>query len=175
MEHSLAFEEVRPWRTTALVATAVAVTELVVLVVVGVALLGEPLAAKAKDAAIERSQPQAAAAKPEPKPAAVQPASVAEPKLARGETAVLVLNGNGRSGAAAEASLRVRERGYLVGSTGNAPRSDYVRSVVMYRAGFEAEARRFARDLKIAVVGPLDGMAPRELMGAHVALILGAG
>ena len=172
MEHSLALEEIRPWRTTALVATAVAVTELVVLVVVGVALLGEPLAARAKDAAIERSLPKAAA---KPKAATVQATTAAEPTLARGETAVLVLNGNGQTGAAAEASTRVRAHGYLVGSTGNASRSDYARSVVMYRAGFEAEARRFAKDMKIAIVGPLDGMAPRELMGAHVALILGAG
>ena len=129
-------------------------------------LLGEPLAEKAQDAAIERALPAA------PKAAVERPA-VGAPKLGRGETAVLVLNGNGRSGAAAEAAERVRARGYVVGGTGNASRSDHTRSVVMYRAGFEAEARRFAQDLKIKVVGPLDGMAPRELMGAHVALILG--
>lgn len=170
MEHSLAFEEIRPWRTTAVVASAVAIVELVVIVVAGVALLGPPLAGRAQAAATDRALPRAT----KPKPVAAQPAGVAAPKLERGETAVLVLNGNGLSGAAAEAAQRVRSRGYLVGGTGNASRSDFGRSVVMYRAGFEAEARRFAGDLKIAVVGPLDGLEPSELMGAHVAFVLGA-
>jgi hypothetical protein len=43
----------------------------------------------------------------------------------------------------------------------------------MYRAGHEAEAKRLARDLKVKVVGPLDGMRPAELLGAHVALVVG--
>ena len=168
MDHPLPLDQIRPWRTTAVVASAIALVELVVIVVAGVALLGEPLAAKAQDAAIERSLPAVA------KPAVAKKPKVGAPGLSRAETAVLVLNGNGQSGAAAAAAERVRARGYVVGGTGNASRTDFVRSVVMYHAGFEPEARRFARDLKIKVVGPLDGMAPRELMGAHVAFILGS-
>ena len=171
MEHPLTLDEIRPWRTTALVASTIAVLELAVIVVVGIAVFGEPLAAKAKDAAVERALPPAPqeTARPAPVKRAAEPA----PKLARGETAVLVLNGNGETGAAREAAERVRSRGYLVGGTGNAKRSDHERSLVMYRAGFEAEARRLAADLKIPVVGPLDGMSKADLLGAHVALILG--
>jgi hypothetical protein len=44
----------------------------------------------------------------------------------------------------------------------------------MYRAGFEGEARRLAQDMAIRVVGPLDGMKPGELLGAHVVVVLGA-
>ena len=52
---------------------------------------------------------------------------------------MLVLNGNGISGAAASAGQLVRHKGY-VAAVGNAPRSDYRRSVVMYRPGYGAEA-----------------------------------
>ena len=43
----------------------------------------------------------------------------------------------------------------------------------MYRPGFAAEGRRLARDLGVGVVGPLDGMRPAQLHGAHAVLILG--
>jgi hypothetical protein len=95
------------------------------------------------------------------------------PTLTRAQTSVLVLNGNGRPGAAADAADRVRSIGYTIGSVGNADRTDHTRSLVMYRAGHEAEAKRLARDLKVKVVGPLDGMRPAELLGAHVALVVG--
>jgi len=162
---SYAADSVQPWKTTALVASIVAAVELVVLVAAGVALLGKPLTAHAKSSVVARSAPVAPVVRLPDAPAA---------NLDRADTAVFVLNGNGRSGAAATAAAEVRARGYVVGGTGNAARSDYPRSVVMYRAGFEGEARRFANDLRIKIVGPLDGMAPRELMGAHLALVLGA-
>ena len=44
----------------------------------------------------------------------------------------------------------------------------------MYRPGYRGEAVRLARDLRIRIVGPLDGITARELMGAHVALVVGA-
>jgi hypothetical protein len=167
VDYPLSHDDVRPWKTTALVASLVAAVELIVLVAAGVALLGQPLAAHAKDAAIDRVAP-----------AAARPAPVQEPntsaKLPRAETSVFVLNGNGRSGAAAQEAADVRAHGYVIGGTGNASRSDYPRSVVMYRAGFEGEARRLAHDLAIRVVGPLDGMKPGELLGAHVVVVLGA-
>ena len=43
----------------------------------------------------------------------------------------------------------------------DAPRHDYARSLVMFRPGFAPEARRLARDLKIRIVGPLDGLGPQ--------------
>ena len=35
-------------------------------------------------------------------------------------------------------------------------------------------ALRLARDLRIRIVGPLDGMTVRELLGAHVAVVVGS-
>ncbi|HEY8843074.1 MAG TPA: LytR C-terminal domain-containing protein, partial [Gaiellaceae bacterium] len=88
-------------------------------------------------------------------------------------TSVTVLNGSGLAGAAAAQASRVRARGYLVGEVGNAPRSGYGRSVVMYRAGRRPEAMRLARDLHIRLVSPLDGLHPRDLLGAQLAVVVG--
>ena len=87
---------------------------------------------------------------------------------------MLVLNGNGRTGAAAAEADRARAHGYKIGGIGDAKRTDYSRSIVMYRSGFRPEAARLARDLDIGVVGPLDGMKPRDLLGAHLAVVVGA-
>ena len=88
-----------------------------------------------------------------------RPVPAAQPKLTRAETSVIVLNGNGRSGAAAEGADRVRAFGYTIGTVGNAPRRDVTRTVVMYRNGYRPEALRLAKDLKVKIVGPLDGLA----------------
>jgi hypothetical protein len=45
--------------------------------------------------------------------------------------------------------------------------------VVMYRPGYAAEGARLARDMRVRVVRPLDGMRPSQLLGAHVVLIVG--
>lgn len=159
---------VRPWRTATLVATAVAAFELVLLLILGVALLGQPLSERMRDTAQDRSLGITTSAKPKPK------IGSSVPSLARSETAVIVLNGNGVAGAAHEAASRVESRGYSVGHVGNANRTDFTRSLVMYRPGNRGEALRLARDLRIKIVGPLDGMTARELMGAHVAVVVGA-
>jgi hypothetical protein len=155
----------RPWRTATLVACLVAALELVVLVVLGVALLAEPVAQHVTKAA--ENKVLVPIAKPKPK------AVAGAPKLTRGETSVIVLNGNGRAGAAATAAERVRGIGYTIGTVGNAPRADFTRTLVMYRPGHEAEGKRLARDLRLKIVGPLDGIKPGEMLGAHVALVVG--
>jgi hypothetical protein len=166
VEHSIAFDAVRPWRTAAVVLTLVAVLELAVILVAGVALLAKPMAEKAKEVAVGSAAPEQA--KPRPKPPGAK-----APHLARSETSVLVLNGNGVAGAAGTAAARLRMVGYLVGGVGNAPGAEYPQTLVMYRTGYRGEALRLARDLKLKVVGPLDGVRPKELMGAHLALVLG--
>ena len=164
MEHTL--PQLRsPWRTATLVAVSVAALELVLLVALGVAFLAEPVSRQVTQAAEQQVLAPVA-----PKPAPPKPGA---PELTRGETSVLVLNGNGTPGAAAAGAERVRARGYTIGGVGNATRGDYTRSVVMYRSGYEPEAKRLAHDLGIKVVGPLDGLRPADLLGAHVALVLG--
>jgi hypothetical protein len=151
------------WRTATILASGLAAVELVLLLVIGVALLSKTLSAHAKEAGITRATGIAqVSSRPEPKSA----------KLSRRETSVLVLNGNGIDGAAAAEASRVRARGYSVTATGNAART-YGRSVVMYRPGRRPEAQRLARDLGLPIVGPLDGISLRQLLGAQVVVVLG--
>jgi hypothetical protein len=159
------------WRSAAVVASLVAAVELVLLIVTGSALLlrhGDSTPLRHKTAA------PAAKAHTQTKPAARRSEPVAAPKLARGKVGVMVLNGNGRRGAAATAAARVRHHGYRISSVGNAGRMSYSHSLVMYRRGYEGEGRRLARDLGIRLVGPLDGIRPTQLRGAQALLIIGA-
>jgi hypothetical protein len=162
-----------PWRTAALVAVVVAAAELALLVAVAAgSLLGGPDGARAATTA---KRPQAAApASQKLKPATASKASTAAADLPRRRVSVVVLNGNGRQGAAADASSRIERRGYRISLVGNAPSHDYPRSLVMYRPGFAAEGKRLARDLGIRLVSPLDGMRPGQLHGAHTVVILGS-
>ena len=174
MDHPLPHVDqlIRPWRTATLVAAAIAGVELLLLVVVAGALVARP-----DDGQAHKRQAQAKAVTPAVgKPAAAKPAKqvAAKPALARGKVAVLVLNGNGVQGAAAAEAAKVERRGYRVRAVTNAPRMDFVRSVVMYRAGFAPEAQRLAKDLGIGMVGPLDGIRPRQLQGAHTVVVVGA-
>jgi hypothetical protein len=165
VEHSLPHPR-SPWRTATLVASAVAALELAALVAIGVTQLAKPVAEGVREAAV--AEVLAPVAKPKPAPAA------GAPKLTRAETSVTVLNGNGQSGAAAASAERVQSLGYTIGTVGNAPRTDFTRTIVMYRDGYKAEAARLAKDLNVKIVGPLDGLRPADLLGAHVALVVGA-
>jgi len=156
-----------PWRTATLVASAVAVLELVALVSLGVVLLAKPVSEHVRQAAEAQVL---APVKPRPKRAA----PVGAAKLTRTETSIIILNGNGRDGAAAESADAVRRFGYTIGTVGNAPRSDFTRTLVMYRKGYKAEGIRLAKDLKLKIVGPLDVLRPGAMLGAHVALIVGS-
>ena len=150
-----------PWRTIAVVAAGVATLELLGLVVTGTALLAKPVAQGARAAARRYVT------------APAKPKAPTTPILARRQVRVTVLNGNGIAGAAASTASRVRARGYLVGDVGNAPRMGYGRSVIMYRGGRRPEALRLARDLGIRLVTPLDGLRPRDLLGAQLAVVVG--
>ena len=172
MEHGVSqLELIRPWRRATYIAGTLAAVELLLLLVLGAVVVGpavaDALTGAARDQVFATPKPeQRAVVAPKPKRAVAG--------LPRSRTKVVVLNGNGRTGAAGEAGARVRARGYRIGEVGNADRADYARSIVMFRGGFRGEAERLARDLGIRVVAPLDGMTPRELKGAHTAVILGA-
>jgi hypothetical protein len=166
---------VRPWRTATLVASLVAAIELVLLVVAALLLLAKPLAHSVRrHAEATATAPAAKKAAPVVHRVARSKAKAAKPKLVRSATGVLVLNGNGRSGAASAAAARLDGIGYRIRGKGNAKRQDYATTVVMYRRGSEAEGERLAHDLHVKVVGPLDGLAPSALHGAQLAVVLGA-
>jgi LCP family protein required for cell wall assembly len=86
-----------------------------------------------------------------------------EPALAPKDTSVLVLNGNGVPGIAANTSFELAQRGYATretanGSDANAPTQDYLRSVVYYdsvRKPLHAAAKKLATLLGDADVEPL--------------------
>lgn len=148
--------------------TGVVALQLVLLLAAAGTILGrsqnDALTVSAK-AVTKESKAAPAKAPAKPVPAAALP---------RRKVGVLVLNGNGRTGAAGAAASRVSGRGYKVRAVGNAPTTDYVHSIVMYRPGFKAEGARLARDLGVPIVGPLDGIRPTQMRGAHTVLILGA-
>ena len=148
----------QPWRRSTLVFCVVAVLGLVLLLVVITALMSKPSMAEAKRAPAKHR----AFGHPEPK----------RPTLTRAQTKVLVLNANGITGAAAAEASRARARGYKITRTGNAPLT-LGQSVVLYRPGHRAEAKRLARDEAIPLVGPLDGIKPRQLHGAQLVIVLG--
>lgn len=162
---------IRPWRTAAFVAGAIALVELLMLLVIGGGTLARAVSHRVERAAQHRvrAQAESTAARRLTQHSAKIPAA----KLSRGKTKVLVLNGNGRQGAAAAAAARVQRNGYRIGEVANATRSDYIRSIVMFRPGFAGEGHRFARDLGVSLVTPLDGMRAGRLHGAQLVLILG--
>jgi LytR cell envelope-related transcriptional attenuator len=160
---------VRPWRTAAYIAVAIAAFELLLLLVIGGGRLAGwasdrmELAAQERVLAPQQHTQRLVTRKSAPAPAAKRP---------RAKTVVLVLNGNGRTGAASAAASRVHARGYKIGAVTNAP-SLVPRSIVMYKPGFAGEGRRLGRDLGVRLVTPLDGMRAKELGRAHVVFILG--
>ena len=148
------------WRTRALVLAAVAAAELVVLVIVAAVVVGRMLVGGVETAARERVLTPV-----KPKPAPQQ-------LLERSETSVVVLNGNGVSGAAGTTAAKVKSLDYVVSAVGNAPRTNF-RTMVMYRGKHRREAQRLAKDLRVRLVGPLDGLHAKDLMGAHLAVVVG--
>jgi len=153
------------WRTATIVVTVIAALEFVALAGAGVAIFGNPLASHLGTGTAKAAAPRKhLLSKPLP----------TKPTLARADTVVMVLNGNGQAGAAAAAARRLRTHGYLIGDVGNATRTDYTRTLVMYRRGYAAEGLRLAHDLHVRIVSPLDGMRANRLMGAHLVLVVGA-
>jgi LytR cell envelope-related transcriptional attenuator len=164
-----------PWRRAAIVAAGVAAIELFILVVVAVvfgAKLMTDHAEKAVGAPRATKSSAPAARTGTASEANTTNFAPAEP-LPRRRTSVIVLNGNGLPGAAAVTADRLRRFRYLIAGTGNARRSNFQHSVVMYRPGRRSEAVRLAHDLHVRRVAPLDGLTRKDLRGAHLAVIIG--
>lgn len=171
MDHPLPAPDalVRPWRTAAYVAVAVAAVELLLLLFIGGGKLAGWASGRVQLAAREHVT---APVKQSRVTTMHKPASTPVAKRPRSKTVVLVLNGNGRTGAAASTASRIDARGYKVGAVTNAPEL-VPRSIVMYRPGFAGEGRRLGKDLGVKLVTPLDGMRARDLGRAQVVFILG--
>jgi hypothetical protein len=152
-----------PWRAAALAVGAVALVELAALLVfAGVRLVHV-------HHAIAETSPVATT------PAPVQPPTTpakTHPLQPRAHVSVLVLNGNGIAHAAGTEADRLLAKGYGHTSAADAP-SRYARSLVLFRPGWQTEARRLARDAGIRVVAPLDGRLPRSENRYRLVLILG--
>ncbi|HEY7004413.1 MAG TPA: LytR C-terminal domain-containing protein [Gaiellaceae bacterium] len=178
MDHPADYTPIQPWRTAAMIATVVAVIELFILLMIAFLVGAKAFSSHTETAtvaAIKRAAPNASgndtAAKSEPsgKPEKAKPKG----PLPRGRTTVVVLNGNGIPGAAAVSADKVHSFHYVVTATGNAPRTDFSRSVVMFRPGFKPAAQRLAKDVGVKRVSPLDGITKGDLQGAQIALIIG--
>lgn len=157
MEISAPAVQPRRWRAATFVICGIAAFQLLLLLIIFGGVFSKTSAADARSPAAKHGVGRA-----EPK----------HPRLARTETKVLVLNGNGITGAAAAESDSLRARRYRITDTGNTAQS-YGQSVVLYRPGRLAEAQRLATDEGIPLVGPLDGITTRELHGAHLVIVLG--
>jgi hypothetical protein len=159
-----------PWRAATLVAGALAALEFLVLIVVGAFLLARPVH--------NHAAAQAAAATPAAHArvaAHVQHVRIVpHALLPRAQVSVLVLNGNGVSGAAARTAAQLHGLGYRIGGKRNAQRHDYARSIVMYVPSFAREAQRLAQDTGIRLVSPVDGLTPRALKGVKLVVLLGS-
>ena len=163
-------EVANPWRRAAVLAAFVAALELVGLVLLSLVVLGKPLVHSLHHAAVQTARRAPAARRP----AAPPPAHIPQvARRTRAQTSVLVLNGNGRQGAAADEAQKLQVLGYRIGAARNAERSDYAASFVMFRPGYRPEAVRLAHDIHVRLVTPLDGMLPSQLRGSQLVLILG--
>lgn len=165
---------IRPWRLATLAASLIAAVELVLLLVLAFLLLAKPLSRALQHHATAAA---AAPAKHHAAPVAhkaIKRSPVTKPKLAPSATHVLVLNGNGRAGAAHTEAARLQGLGYQIGGAANAKRSDYATTVVMFRPGYSGDGHRLARRLGVSVVGPLDGISTSALHGSQLVVILGA-
>lgn len=178
MEASLSHHElVRPWRRATLVASLIAGVELVLLLVCGALLVARPITHALRHHAQQAAATshKAATATPATRVQQAVKHAAATPKLpARSHTKVLVLNGNGRNGAAHTAAMQLQALGYRIAGATNAKRQDYATTLVMYAPGYRPEALRLAHDLHVNVVGPLDGLSPKALDGGQLAVVLGA-
>jgi hypothetical protein len=147
VEHAHPLDRPFPWRTLALAASVLALGAGSV-----VALVHQPAATGAEGSREARQAPALPPSRP------------------RSRISVLVLNGNGVSGAAGTTATAILARGYRHAIPSDAPQLDYARSIVLFRPGWQREAGRLARDAGIRAVATLDGrVAPAY---AHVPLIL---
>jgi hypothetical protein len=175
------YSEPFPWRTATLVASAVAVAELVGLFVIGAFFLAHPFRQHAKTATTAATVAAAPVVhhtatvrrKVVPVPAKDRVAPIAAHALRpRAKVRVLVLNANGVQGAAHVEAAHLQGLGYVIGGAANAPSHSYARSMIMFVPGYLKEARRLARETGIKIVAPVDGLTPSTLSASRLVVLL---
>jgi hypothetical protein len=152
VEHAPPFTRPFPWRLATLVTVALALATLG-----GLVLTHQP----------ERTRPVPGTGRGSNRPPAI-------PLRSRSVVSVLVLNGNGISGAAGGLATDLLAVGYRHAVAADAPSLDYARSLVLFKPGWQREAERLSRDARIPTVAPLDGRVAPEYAHIPLVLILGA-
>jgi hypothetical protein len=160
VEHVHPLDRPFPWRAAALVTGVVALAELTALIGLASVRLFHVHHTAASPASATGSAH-----------GAVKP--IVHPLRPRSGVSVLVLNGNGISGAAGAEATRLLAHGYRQALAADAP-GTYAQSVVLFRPGWQREAERLARDVGIRAVTALDVTLPRSDRGDQVILILGS-
>jgi hypothetical protein len=152
VEHAQPFNRPFPWRLAILVASALALATLGGLVLTH---------------QTERTRPVSDTGR-------VPKGRALPPLRPRAHISVLVLNGNGVSGAAGGLATDLLAVGYGHAIPSDAPSLTYARSLVLFRPGWQLEAERLSRDARIPIVAPLDGRVATEYAHVPLVLILGA-
>ena len=171
MEYAQLFDRPFPWRTAALAAAGLALLELLLLLVLAGVRLAPGVHHHAQAAA--DTTPAAAHATVTRKHAPARTHVKPQPLRPRRRVSVLVLNGNGVTGAAGREASHLLARGYRRATSADAPNHDYARSIVLYAPGWSREGRRLGHDAGVRIVGPLDGLRRSQLRGAQLVVILG--
>ena len=165
MQHAEQIPTSFPWRAATLVVGAIAAIELAALIGIGAVHLAPKHRPPPPPRSRSPRRPPCTRAKVPPPPS--------HPLRARASVRVLVLNGNGRQGAASSEAARLQSAGYRIGGAENAQRHNYAQSMVLYVPGWVKEARRLAHDTGIRVVAPVDGLRATALKGSKTVVILG--
>jgi hypothetical protein len=152
VEHAQPLNRTYSWRLAVLLASALALATLAGLVLTNRAGQTGPVAATGRGP----NRPPAMPLRPQSR------------------ISVLVLNGNGISGAAGDEATSILASGYRHAIPIDAPSHDYARSLVLFRPGWQGEAERLAREVKIPTVAPLDGSVAPAYAHLPLVVILGA-
>jgi LytR cell envelope-related transcriptional attenuator len=163
VQHAQPFDRPFPWRAAALAACALALAELAALLALaGIRLVHvhHPVGTSP-----ERTRPVPGTGH--------GPNGRAIALRARSKVSVVVLNGNGVQHAAGNEATRLLGLGYRRADATDAS-TRYASSLVLFRPGWEREARRLARDAGIRTVTPLDGRLPGAGGGHQLVVILGS-
>ena len=127
-----------PWRKATVIAATLALVELVALIAIGAVRLADHAKAAASTASRSPCRRSAAGGAAHRRTSAASRRRRRTGSSRAAHVSVLVLNGNGRTGAASAEAARLQSRGYRIGGAANAARHDYARSMVMYRTGLAA-------------------------------------